>query len=272
MFQGSFVSTFLALLLALPAPSAPTPAATPVAAERGELRPAVSSLVDDLQQELARRSVDEARAKQLVEKLAAEFAISGTRERAPIVRVLERCLAAKSQGKPDGELVCHAARALAGMAPESLPVLERALDNKPLLKEKEVGRTLVLALGKTRDKSATKTLLELLDDPDETIVAAAGEALGEYEGANLALRKQLFDAALKSLLQAKEEKDSQVQQTLDPNSPHDAAALKRYELLETAFGTTLQRLSKQDARSAELWLRWWNKNKRADWDDKSKLS
>ncbi len=268
MFQGSFVSTLLALTLALPAPSAPVPAG----AERGELRPAVATLVDDLQQELARRAIDEARAKQLVEKLAAEFAVSGTRERAPIVRVLERCLSAKQQGKPDGELVCHAARALAGMAPESLPVLERALDNKILLKEKEVGRTLVLALGKTRDKSATKTLLDLLDNPDETIVAAAGETLGEYEGASLALRKQLFDEALKALLRAKEEKDSQVQQTLDPSSPHDAAAVKRYELLEAAFGSALQRLSKQDARSAEMWQRWWSKNKRADWDDKSKLS
>ncbi len=268
MFHGSFVSTTLALLLALCAP----PAAAPAGSGPAEVRPVVSGLVDELQQELARKAIDAAHAKELVLRLAAEFAISGTRERAPIVRAIERCLAAKQQGKPDGELVCHAARALAGMAPESLPVLERALDNKALLKEKEIGRTLVLALGKTRDKSVTKTLLGLLDSPDDGIVAAAGEALGEFEGAPLALRKQLFEETLKALTQAKDQKDSQVQQTLDPNSPHDAAAVKRYDALQAAFGATLQRLSKQDARSPELWQRWWTRNKRADWDDKSKLS
>jgi len=268
MFQGSLVSTVLALLLVYPAPSTPAPSGS----DRLEARPASSELVDELQQELARRAIDEARAKQLVERLAAEFAICGTKDRAPIVRVLERCLAAKEQGKPDSELVCHAARALAGMAPESLPVLERALDNKPLLKDREIARTLVLALGKTREKSATKTLLELLDGSDDAIVAAAGEALGEFEGAPLALRKQLFEEVLKTWSEAKDERDSQVQQTLDPNSPHDAAAVRRYEVLEAAFSATLQRLSKQEARSVELWQRWFGKNKRADWDDRSKLS
>jgi len=267
MFQGSFVTASIALILVYSAPSAPP------RSESGhvETTPIVSSLVDELQQELARRAIDEARAKLLVERLASEFAVAGTKDRAPIVRVLERCLSAKEQGKPDGELVCHAARALAGMAPESLPVLERALDNKALLKDQEIGRTLVLALGKTREKSATKTLLELLDNPEDVIVAAAGEALGEFEGAQLALRKQLFEEVLKTWSQAKDEHDALVQQTLDPNSPHDAAAVKRYELLESAFSSTLPRLSKQDARSVELWQRWFAKNKRADWDDRSKL-
>jgi HEAT repeat protein len=268
MFQGSFAAASLALFLALGAGFAPARAA----GERLEPRPVVSGLVEELQQELARKAADPAHAKQLVERLAAEFAVSGTKDRSPIVRVLERCLAAKQQGKPDGELVCHAARALAGMAPESLPVLVRALDNKPLLKEKEIGRTLVLALGKTRDKSAVKPLLGLLDSPDDGLVAAAGEALGEFEGAALATRKQLFEEALKALLQAKDQKDAQTQQTLDPNAPHDDAAARRYDAIQAAFGTTLQRLSKQEARNADLWQRWWNKNKRADWDDKSKLS
>jgi hypothetical protein len=267
MFQGSSVAASIALFLVLSAPLAPARAAS----ERVETRPVVAGLVEDLAQELARKAVDEAHAKALIERLAAEFAVSGTRDRAPIVRVLERCLAAKEQGKPDGELVCHAARALAGMAPESLPVLERALENKALLKEPEIGRTLVLALGKTRDKAAVKALLGMLDSPDGALVAAAGEALGEYEGAALATRKQLFEEVLKALMQAKDQRDAQTQQTLAPNAPHDDTAAKRYDAIQAAFGTTLQRLSKQDARGADLWLRWWNKNKRANWDDKSKL-
>jgi HEAT repeat protein len=267
MFQGSFVSTTLALLLCLATPGVP--------AERGgkpaESQPALADLVDELQQELGHRSVDETHAKQLVERLAAEFTVCGTKDRAPIVRVIERCLAAKRQGKPETELVCHAARALAGMAPESLPVLVRALENKPLLKDKEIGRTLVLALGKTRDKAAVKPLLEVLDSDDDGLVAAAGEALGEHEGAPLATRKQLFEEVLKALMQAKDQMDAQTQGALDPNSPHDDAAARRYDTIQAALGTTLQRLSKQEARSAESWQRWWNKNKRANWDDKSKL-
>jgi len=268
MFHGSFVSSTLAVLLCFASAGVPAERA----AKGAEAQPALADIVEELQVELGRRAPDEAHAKQLVERLAAEFAVCGTKDRAPIVRVIERCLAAKHQGKPQTELVCHAARALAGMAPESVPVLARALENRPLVKEKEIGRTLVLALGKTRDKSAIKTLLGLLDSPDDTLVAAAGEALGEFDGAPLATRKQLFEEALKALMQAKDQKDSSAQATLTPNAQQDAAALQRYDAIQAAFSTTLQRLSKQEARSADLWQRWWNKNKRANWDDKSKLS
>ena len=268
MFQGRFVRSSIVLMIAFCVPAAPVRAAS----ERVEVRPLVSNLVDELQQELARKAVDAAHVKSLVERLAAEFSVSGTRDRAPIVRALERGLSAKQEGKPDGELVCHCARALASMAPESLPVLERALENKALLKEKEIGRTLVLALGKTRDKSAIKTLLGFLDSPDDSLVGAAGEALGEFDGAPLALRKQLFEEVLKALMQAKDLKDSSSQATLTPNAQQDAAALQRYDAIQAAFSTTLQRLAKQEARTADLWQRWWNKNKRANWDDKSKLS
>jgi hypothetical protein len=268
MFQGSFVAATLALLSALCVP----PGSARGETGHGETSPVVSELVDDLQQELSRKEIDETHAKELVERLAAEFAVSGTKDRAPIVRVLERALAAKEQGKPDVELVCHSARALAGMAPESLPVLAHALENKALLKEKEIGRTLVLALGKTRDKAAQKPLLGLLDSSDDGLVAAAGEALGEYEGAALATRKQLFEEVLKALMQAKDQMEAQSQSSLEPNSPHDDAAQKKYDAIQAALGTTLQRLSRQEPRSADLWQRWWNKNKRANWDDKSKLS
>ena len=266
MIHGRNFQAALAFVLVLGAPFAAANSEPPLVA-----RPAATGLVDDLQQELARRSFDAARAKALVERLVAEFAVSGTKERSLIVRGLERCFSARAQGKPDVELVCHSARALASMAPESLPVLTRALENRTLLKEKEIGRTLVLALGKTRDKAATKTLLGLLDSPDDTLVAAASEALGEYEGAALAQRKELFEEVLKTLMQAKDLRDAQTQSAFDPNSPHDEAAARRYDAISSACGTTLQRLSKQEARTPELWQRWWNKNKRVNWDDKTKL-
>jgi HEAT repeat protein len=267
MFHGSFVAAILALFLAL---SAPPGVARPLG-ERAEPGPVVAGLVEELQQELGRKSPDTAQAKQLVERLAVEFAVSGTKDRGPIVRVLELCLAAKRQGKPDGELVCHAARALAGMAPESLPVLLRTLDNKALLKDEEIGRTVVLALGKTRDKTAVKPLLGVLESGDAVLVTAAGEALGEHEGAPLATRKQIFEGVLKALLQAQDQRETQAQGALDPSAPHDDAALKRSDALLAALGSTLQKLSKQESRNPDLWLRWWNKNKRANWDDKSKL-
>ncbi len=266
MFNGRLLASTLALSLSVGAFALPSSSST-----RIEQRPIVTGLVGDLQDELAHKAPDEARTKELVERLATEFTVSGTKDRSAIVKVLERCLAAKQAGKPDAALVCHATRALAAMAPESLPVLTRALDNKTLLKDKDIGRTLALALGKTRDKGSIKELFGLLDSPDDTLVAAAGEALGEYEGVDLATRKQVFEEVLKTLMQAKDQKDAQTQQATDPNAPHDDAAARRYDAIQAALSTTLQRLSKQEPRNADLWQRWWNKNKRANWDDKSKL-
>lgn len=272
MSTSRLVVTTLAFTLALGAFLAPAPASNSSSSvPRIEQRPIVAGLVGDLQDELAHRSNDETRAKELVEKLATEFTVSGSKDRGVIVKVLERCLAAKQSGKPDAGLVCHATRALAAMAPESLPVLNRALDNKLLLKEPEIGRTLVLALGKTRDKGSIKELFGVLDHPDDALVAAAGEALGEYDSVELATRKQIFEEVLKTLMQAKDQKDAQAQQSTDPTAPHDDAAARRYDTIQAALSTTLQRLSKQEPRSADLWQRWWNKNKRANWDDKSKL-
>lgn len=268
MTHGRFAASLLVLALSFSAPSAPLAAPS----GRGDLRPVVASLVDELEDALGHRKAAAEHTQELVERLAAEFNVSGTRERATIVKSLEHCLAARQQGKPVVELACLCARAMASMAPESLPVLNRALDNDALLKEHEIGRTLVLALGKTRDKAALKPLFGLLDQRDEVLAASAGEALGEYEGAVLATRKQVFEEVLRALQQAKDSLDAQLQQSPDSSSPHDDAMQKRYELLAAAFSGTLQRLSKQDAQTPEAWQRWWARNKRANWDDKSSLS
>ena len=267
MSQGRFVGTLLVLALALCAPGA----ALHASSGRGEMRPVVG-LVDELEDALAHRKAAEAHTQELVERLAAEFNVSGTKDRATIVKALERCFAARQQGKPVVDLACKSARAMAAMAPESLPVLNRALGNDTLLKEHELARTLVLALGKTKDKAALKPLFAFLDHRDDGLVAAAGEALGEFDGAPQVTRKQVFEEGLKALMQAKDTMDAQTQSALDPNAPHDDAAQKRYETIAAALSTSLQRLAKQDPRKPEEWQRWWNKNKRADWDDKSKLS
>ncbi|MBK7641436.1 MAG: HEAT repeat domain-containing protein [Planctomycetes bacterium] len=268
MIQNRFFRSSVFLCLALLAPLAAGDAQSASADAQRQ----VAALVDEFKHEVTQRAVDDAHAKELLERLAAQFAVAGTRERGVIVRGLEKGLSAKEKGQPDSDVVCLTARALAAMAPESLPALERAAENRSLLKDKEIGRTLVLALGKTRDKSVVKTLLDFLDSSDDGLVAAACEALGEYDSAPLVLRKQLFGEVLKSLMEAKDQKESQAQPTLDPNAVHDDAAQRRYDAIQAACGTTLERLSKQDSREADLWQRWWNKNKRADWDDKSKLS
>jgi hypothetical protein len=267
MAHGRFVASVFVFALALSAPSAPLHAS----GGRGELRPIVVSLVDELEDALGHRKAGAEHTQELVERLAEEFNVSGTRERATIVKALERCFSARQQGKPVVDLACLTARALASMAPESLPALSRALDNDTLLRERELARTLVLALGKTRDKAALKQLYGFLDHRDEALVAAAGAGLGEFEGADLATRKQAFEETLKALTQAKDQFDGQAAQTPDPSSPHDDAAQKRYDTIAAALSATLQRLSKQEAKTPDEWQRWWNRNKRADWDDKSKL-
>lgn len=234
--------------------------------------PSIKSLIAELTEELAKKELDTAQRIELIKKLAAQFSLAGTKDRSTIVKALERCLSTRVTGKADLELADLTARALSTMAPESVPVLLRAVDNKSLMKDPELARTLVLALGKTRDKSVIKTLSGLLDHNQAHLVASAGEALGEFDQAALETRKKLFEELLKTLVSAKDTRDAALQTAAQTATMADPSYAQRYDTLQPALCTALARLAHEEARTPEQWQSWWNKNKRANWDEKPKLA
>lgn len=255
--------TLLALLLALspsPAAAASAPAflaQDPPADERED----VKTLLSELDRHATARGKEDTEAVAVIDRLVQTFPECGPKDRASIVKGLDKCFKEKRQENDQGvrqnQLYLAAATALGEMAPESVPVLLSWIGHKSHKKDVALQRLLILRLGKTKDDRGQKPLIKLLDDPDPPIQAAAAEAIGEFDGAPLAERKVLFEELLKLLMGVKSEVDAN---TTDP------IARNRYDTVAAPIVTTLKRLSKHDEHEPEAWQRWWNKNKKEDWD------
>lgn len=251
-------------------PSSPAVHDGPVAISRAEdpapvadKRPEVEQLLATFKAHTEKKGSEDRDAIAVIDKLIPEFEKSGPKDKAAIVTALGKVFDLRrneeKEGVPNNGLYVSSATALGVMAPESTKTIVAAIDNKNLKKQIVVRTTLIRSLGKTKDtKEAVEPLIGLLQDKDSPIVAAAGEALGEFSGADLATRKKAFEALLKVVTAAKDLTDSDTNNT---------TARERYDTIVSAFVTSLGKLSKHDERNPDKWRDWWNKNKTKNWDD-----
>lgn len=255
--------TLLALLFALsPSPVAAAPAHAILAQDPpADEREDVQMLIAELDRHAAARGKEDTEAVAVIDRLLSTFPECGPKDRASIVKGLDKCFKEKRQedeaGLRQNQLYLAAATALGEMAPESVPVLLSWIGHKSHKKDEALQRLLILRLGKTKDERGMKPLVKLLDDPLPPIQAAAAEAIAEYDGRPLAERKVLFEELLKLLMGVKSE--------IDANT-NDPIARNRYDTVAAPIVTTLKRLSKHDEHDPQEWQRWWNKNKKEDWD------
>jgi len=224
--------------------------------------------------ELAKRPGDLAlEAGAVITRLREEFKRSGPKDQRDIVGALAKLYRtrkpAKEKDAPSDPLHLAVTEALGEMGPHSVPELIGALEDKALRRDLALQREVLLALGRTRDKRAIDPLLENLDNKDDLLVGAAGEALGSFEGADQAVRKKLFEETLKVLISTKGSVDriDQEQGTAPvPQGNAEGAVLAaRYETIRVPLLTTLARLSNHREEEPEAWQRWWNKNKKTSW-------
>jgi hypothetical protein len=131
------------------------------------------------------------------------------------------------------------------------------IGDKSHRKDTELQKKLILLVGKTKHDSAREPLIALLLDKDPQLVAAAAEGLGNFAEIEQKVRKSTFEEVLKVLTSAKNAVDA------DAN---DTIARDRYDVVSAPMVTTLQRLSGQEISDPAEWQRWWNKNKKEDWD------
>lgn len=272
------ITTFLTLLslsLSNPAPlealsTAPSTAPSPSYAARQDPdqpppdnRPEIKELVDKLGSHAGKRGKEDTEAVGVIDKLMQEFENCGPKDRGAIVKQLDKCFGEKRQEDADGvrddKLYIAATRALGRMAPECVPVLSKWIGDKNHRKNIRLQQALIEELGRSKAESGRTLLIGLLNDENAVIQGAAAQALANYAEIDLKLRKETFESLLKLMTSVKGQVDS------DPN---DTIARNRYDAIAGSINTTLQRLSKHDEHDPAEWQRWWNKNKKEDWDKK----
>lgn len=257
----------LALLLPLLASGPLCPAVnaapTPLVQEDElpDKRPEIKELCDTLGDHVKARGEEDREAVAVIDNLVQEFPNSGPKDRALIVKELSKCLEKprkETEAGFDNTLFMAVAVALGEMGPESAKALSGWIDHKKHRKNLELQRRLILSLGKTKDGKGLKTLEGLLMHHQDMLVGAAAEAIGEYSEHDLKDRKAAFHEMLKVLMGAKAAVDGDAT---------DVRARERYDAIAAPIITSLQRLSGHDERAPEKWERWWNKNKKEDWDE-----
>jgi len=255
--------------LAASAPSVPNHSAPPPADTRParaleqdpppDDRDEIEALVDQLGDHAKQRGKEDQEAIAVMDVLVQEFPASGPKDRAAIVKALDKCLREKrpeQEGGRQNQLFLAAATALGEMTPESVDVLLSWIDHKTHRRDLALQRVLILKAGGSKTEKAQEDIVKLLKHHEAQIQAAAAEALGNYGEADEKLRKETFEALLKTLMDVKGQKDS---------DPTDIIARERWDVIAAPIITSLQMLSGHDERDPQEWQHWWNKNKREDW-------
>jgi len=260
------IGTLPLVLLASFSPLEPAPAAPPPIVEDDEevpdKREEIEELIDRLKDHLKQRGDEDREVIAVVDELTREFPRSGPKDKDDIVDALERVLKTKrretDEGLPDNRIHVAAATALGTMGPESAKTLEKWIDKKPHEQDLVVQRALILSLGETAEEKTVDTLIDLLRHDRPEIQAATAEALSNFEEAELELRKDIFKSCLDVLMAVRSIIDQDQTEIIER---------KRWDIISGPIMSTLQTLSGHREQDAHRWQRWWNKNKKEDWDE-----
>jgi hypothetical protein len=142
--------------------------------------------------------------------------------------------------------------------------LKELYENARFPKKKEwvpLREVFLKAMGRTKDEGSVKFLIDEARTAVEAAqMAAAGEALGNFEGSNQKIR----DEVVKGLLTRYGDLDSRSRQ-LDPADVEAQKAREYLAVISDKWNTTLSRLTRQNFRTHPEWQQWYNKNKDTEW-------
>jgi hypothetical protein len=230
--------------------------------DRPDDRPEIETLLEDLGNRVKRSGRDDPRdagAVTVIGTLSGQWQRSGDHDRSDIVRGLDRVFLAKRRANKDGSretgMFIASAKALGGTGDAGAKKLVRWIGNKKHDDDRALQRELVLALGKTRSDHAIDPLEDLLDEDVPEVLGAAATAIGDLSSKDQKVRKQLFEALLKTM-------ESQRENARGGDSTGQAL----WSALSGPGRASLNRLSGARENDLVSWRRWWNKNKRRDWD------
>ena len=176
--------------------------------------------------------------------------------------------------EPASQLYPAAAVALSRMDGDGARAMQRVYEGKRFPGKPEwanVRSQLVLNIGRTRDLGAVDFLLERATrDPEDEVMAGAGQALGEFGDASQKVRKQIAKDLIVKLGELEGMADRPTANPAQPNMASETAS-RTLAAIRPKWNTSLGRITGQHFENGTEWQHWWNKNKERDWDkDKDK--
>ncbi|MBM4060453.1 MAG: hypothetical protein FJ265_05060 [Planctomycetes bacterium] len=183
-----------------------------------------------------------------------------------IAKALEDVLMAGSKIRPPENKVLYtaAATALGYCGPEGGKALRGAYVNKRFPEKKDwvpLREVFLRGVGRTKDETLVKFLLdEALRSPEAALQAAAGDALGNFEDAKEALRKEVVDGLIKKWGELEEKASQMGSANIEAQNAQD-----RLAAITDKWNTTLARLTRQNHHKFLDWQNWHNKNKNLPW-------
>ncbi|MFO1078751.1 MAG: hypothetical protein U1E73_13600 [Planctomycetota bacterium] len=178
--------------------------------------------------------------------------------------------AALSQGKvrqpEDARLYTAAVAALAYCGADGAKALKKAYENKRFGNTNEkpwlnLRDQMLRSIGKTKDESMVKFLVdEARRNPEDILMAAAGEALGNYEAAKEPVRKEIVSDLIKRWGELDE-----LATQMGSGNIQAANARNTLAALTGKWNETLAKLTRQNFTKFTDWQSWYNKNKTQPW-------
>lgn len=256
----SVVVTLLATLPAVAQDKPPEPAPDPkLPGQLQELRKLCSD----------RKMEEDFRAISLIRRLAEQYPDSHPKDQAKIAKAMYLVFH-YGPARPPGKDVLYreAATALSVMGADGGLLLEKLFDHDRIDDREyaDLRAHILLQIGKTRSEKQIELLLEQARrSPFDRIMAAAGEALGNYAGVDIRTKRDIVDRLL--IKYGEVDAKARQPQIVETGTPYSFTAQNARETLEaiqSKWNATLTRLTGQTFTEFPDWQHWHNKN--PDWE------
>lgn len=233
--------------------------------EKPDKREEIKAALKELKGHIGKRGKEDAQAIAIIDTMLEEFPKSGAKDRKDIVKGLSGCFKQKrkptKEGVIDNKLFIAAAAAMGRMGPESVKALVTWAGHKNFSKDYVAKRAIILAIGNTEHDDGIDALVDLLPHHEPQVQAAAAEGLQNYAGKKSKVRKMIFKEVLDEI--------TRVKNSLDVNQT-DQIVRQRYDAIAGPMLRTLSDLSGHESTNPMEFRKWWNSNKKRDWDKEEK--
>lgn len=214
-------------------------------------------------------SAGDERAIEIIDRLLPEAAEMYPKDRQNFIKALHSVFKGRKRDPGEPALYKASVVALGSMGPETGKTLTSIYEKAPFgTKPRDwvaMRESILENIGRTRDEKQAKFLLDTATRAHEDrIKAAAGKALGYYEGSKFAFRRDLVKKLVVDY--GRIEGDTKSNQLEDPNV---ITRKRTLAAISDPWNETLARLTGQRFRTCEEWNHWFNKNKNKvkNWDN-----